>query len=229
MSQLARSPTKSAPPRVRTSALRVVRPEPVLAIVENFVEARLAGAMVVALPGGALWIEDGRALVVADPHFEAGALARLAALIDEHAPDVVVVLGAGAQLIGEDERALLQALIARADWFWVGGDAKAASALGGVAKEELQLGALSLRHEPTGAANEVAGHLNPFAKVAGHGRRACFAYDGERMLLPAFGAPAGGSNLRTAAFTPIFPRGAHALVLAKDRVLPLAPSRLLRN
>jgi|CXWL01.1.fsa_nt_gi DNA ligase-associated metallophosphoesterase len=255
---LARSPTKPAPPRHRAPpALHVVRPAPVLALVENCVEARLAGAMVAALPGGALWIEAGRTLVVADLHFEKGSafakrgqmlppydtratLERLAALIDEHEPEIVVSLGdafhdgGGPGRMGEEERAQLQGLMTRADWVWVEGnhEGKAAETLGGVAKETLRLGALTLRHAPTGAANEVAGHLHPCAKVAGHGRsvrRRCFAYDGERMVLPAFGAFTGGLNIRDEAFASVFPDGARALVLGKDRVLPVMGSRLLAD
>ena len=54
---------------------------------------------------------------------------------------------------------------------------------------------------------EVAGHLHPLRKVAATGggvRRRCFVTDGERLILPAFGAYAGGLNVRDAAFAGLF-------------------------
>ena len=57
------------------------------------------------------------------------------------------------------------------------------------------------------ALGEVAGHLHPCARVKGRGgsvRRRCFVTDGERMVLPAFGAYAGGLNVRDAPFAACF-------------------------
>ncbi len=252
MAILARAAPK---PNLKPAPLGVVRAAPVLAIVDKCVEVRLGGMMAVALPEGALWLELGRALVVADLHLEKGSalarrgqmappydtrdsLRRLAALIDQHKPDLVVSLGdafhdgGGPARLGEEDRAQLQSLIGRADWLWLEGnhEGKAPETLGGVVRQQLQLGTLSLRHEPSGAVREIAGHLHPCAKVFGRGhsvRRRCFAYDGERMVLPAFGAYAGGLNIRDPAFAPIFPDGAIALVLGKDRVQPAPRSHLL--
>ena len=228
-----------------------------MAVVDKCVEVRIADAIVAALPEGALWVEDGAALIVADLHLEKGSafakggqmippydtratIERLAVLIEEHEPEIVVSLGdafhdgGGPARMGEEERALLQALVRTSDWIWVEGnhEGKSAETLGGVARETLQLAALVLRHEPSGAANEIAGHLHPCAKIAGNGRnvrRRCFVTDGERMVLPAFGAYAGGLNVRDSAFTPVFPRGAAALVLGKDRVIPVMPERLIAD
>lgn len=161
-------------------------------------------------------------------------------LIEEHEPEIVVSLGdafhdgGGPARMGEEERALLQALVRASDWIWVEGnhEGKSAETLGGVAREALQLGALMLRHEPTGTTNEIAGHLHPSAKVAGNGRnvrRRCFVTDGECMVLPAFGAYAGGLNILDPAFMPVFPSGAAALVLGKDRVIPVMPERLIAD
>jgi uncharacterized protein len=237
----------------RRDSLRAPVALAAVAIVENCVEARIAGTMVVALPEGALWIESGRALVVADLHLEKGSafarggqmlppydtavtLARLAALIEAHKPDIVVSLGdafhdgGGPQRMHEHDRAQLGQLTRRCDWIWIEGnhDGKAAETLGGAARDRLFLGPLVLRHEPSGASGEVAGHLHPCVKVTGGGasvRRRCFAYDGASMVLPAFGAFTGGLNVRDPAFAPIFPRGVTALALGKNRVLPISPLR----
>ncbi|MGE0595965.1 MAG: ligase-associated DNA damage response endonuclease PdeM [Hyphomonadaceae bacterium] len=238
-------------------ARRAGRALPPIAIVENCVEAKLGGQIVVALPEGALWIESARALVFSDLHLEKGSsfarngqmlppydtmatLARVSALMARHAPEIVVSLGdsfhdgGGPARMGPQDRALLQDLIGRVDWIWIEGnhDSKCAETLGGAARETLHVGAIVLRHEPSARAapGEIAGHLHPCARVAGRGRsvrRRCFAYDGERLVMPAFGAFTGGLNVCDAAFTPIFPDGALALVLGKNRVHPAPWERLL--
>jgi len=73
----------------------------------------------------------------------------------------------------------------------------------------MALGALVLRHEPRAGPQrgEVSGHLHPAAKVAGRGgrvRRRCFVTDGARVVLPAFGAYAGGLNVKDQAFSGLF-------------------------
>lgn len=226
-----------------------------VAIVGDRVELCLAAVRLTALPAGALWIEEARALVVSDLHLEKGsafalrgqmlppydthaALAKLAALIAALKPEIVVSLGdsfhdgGGPARMHARDRAALEDMIAACDWIWVEGnhDGRAPETLGGVVRNTLQLGALTLRHEPTGAAHEIAGHLHPCAKVYGRGRsvrRRCFATDGVRLVMPAFGAFTGGLNVCDEAFAQIFPDGATALVLGKDRVLPASRERLL--
>jgi uncharacterized protein len=49
--------------------------------------------------------------------------------------------------------------------------------------------------------------LHPSARVAQRGRgvaRRCFAADAKRMVMPAFGAYAGGLNIRDRAFVALF-------------------------
>jgi DNA ligase-associated metallophosphoesterase len=230
---------------------------PPLAIVGANVEMRLGDTLVAALPEGALWIADAKALVVSDLHLEKGssfalrgqmlppydthaALSKLQALIDALAPDIVVSLGdsfhdgGGPARMAERDRVLLEAMIGRCDWIWVEGnhDGRAPETLGGAVRDVLRIGALALRHHPTEAAapGEVAGHLHPCARVVGRGRsvrRRCFATDGSRLVMPAFGAFTGGLNVCDDAFANIFPAGATALVLGKDRVLPVAGERLV--
>lgn len=232
---------------------------PALAVAGATVELRLGDLLVAALPEGALWIAEAKTLVVSDLHLEKGsafalrgqmlppydthtALQKLDSLIARLAPDIVVSLGdsfhdgGGPARMAERDRALLQGMIGRCDWVWVEGnhDAKSADTLGGVVRDALHLGGLALRHEPTlgGAPGEVAGHLHPCAKVVGRGRtvrRRCFATDGARMVMPAFGAFTGGLNVCDEAFAPIFPDGAAALVLGRDRVLPAPPERLVAD
>jgi DNA ligase-associated metallophosphoesterase len=72
---------------------------------------------------------------------------------------------------------------------------------------DLLVGGLTLRHEPGDGRGEVCGHLHPCAKVVRAGRsvrRRAFVTDGLRLILPAFGAYAGGLNVRDAAFEGLF-------------------------
>ncbi|MGE0740626.1 MAG: ligase-associated DNA damage response endonuclease PdeM [Hyphomonadaceae bacterium] len=251
MPLLSRPASKA--PKVR-APLRALPP---LAIVGATVEARLCGVQVTALAEGALWIASAKALIVSDLHLEKGsayavrgqmlppydtqaALTKLGALMRRLQPDIVVSLGdsfhdgGGPARMTARDRALLQDMIAACDWIWVEGnhDGRAPETLGGVVRDVLHIEALVLRHEPTAGAapGEIAGHLHPCAKVTGRGRsvrRRCFATDGARLVMPAFGAFTGGLNVRDEAFAPIFPDGAAALVLGRERVLPAPQERLL--
>ena len=215
----------------------------------------VAGAACKADASGALWIEDGRVLVVADLHFEKGSafakrgtflppydtvatLARLAAVAARYNPRMIVALGdsfhdvAGADRMAARDMAALKKLQSGRDWVWIAGnhDPVAAPALGGQACAELRLGPLTLRHEPLGGEQpgEIAGHLHPAARIAGRGislRRRCFVTDGARCVLPAFGAFAGGLNIKDAAFKPLFPGQVMAHVLGKAQVYAVRGSR----
>lgn len=250
MPLLSRPAPKPSRPRKPARAL------PPMAVVGAAVEMRLGETLVAALPDGALWIAEAKTLVVSDLHLEKGsayairgqmlppydthaALTRLAKLVGQLTPDIVVSLGdsfhdgGGPARMSARDRDLLCAMIGACDWIWVEGnhDGRAAETVGGAVREALHLGALVLRHKPTdGAApGEIAGHLHPCAKVAGRGRsvrRRCFAIDATRLVMPAFGAFTGGLNVCDEAFAPIFPEGATALVLGRERVLPVACERL---
>jgi metallophosphoesterase superfamily enzyme len=78
-------------------------------------------------------------------------------------------------------------------------------------------------HEPQAGLQpgEVAGHLHPCAKVTasrGTVRRRCFVTDGERLVVPAFGAYAGGLNIRDRAFSGLFARDPLCGALGAGRV-----------
>src|SRR5690606_17305887 len=127
-------------------------------------------------------------------------------------------------------------LAAGRDWIWLEGnhDRHGLDGLPGKVIDTMSLGALRLVHEPAAdpSPGEVAGHLHPCARVAAYGRGVrsrCFATDGRRIILPAFGAYAGGLNLRDAAFASLFTEPPIAAALGRDRVHPLAWSRLLED
>jgi len=214
----------------------------------------LAGVTFAADLSGALLWEDERLLVVSDLHLEKGSsfaargtllppfdtiatLRRLAAVIARHDPRTVIALGDSFHdrdahtRLSDDDRINLAALQAGRDWIWISGnhDPALPRDLGGTVAEIISIGAITFRHEPTGARGEIAGHLHPKARVATRARtveRRCFVSDGERAIMPAFGAYAGGLSVRDAAFAKIFPqRSFIAHVLGDRRLHSIAAAR----
>ncbi|RAK58181.1 ligase-associated DNA damage response endonuclease PdeM [Phenylobacterium deserti] len=203
---------------------------------------------VVLRASGALWLEGARTLVVADLHLEKGSsyaargqmlppydtretLSRLEAEVEALTPEAVVLLGdtfhdrKSEGRLAADDAARLRALACGRRLIWVVGnhDADGPQALPGETADELSILGLLLRHEPQAGLQpgEVAGHLHPAAKVSGARgsvRRRCFVTDGERAILPAFGAYAGGLNIRDAAFAGLFVRTPLAGALGRGRV-----------
>ena len=187
-------------------------------------------------PSGALWLAAERTLVVADLHLEKGrsyaargqmlppydtreTLGRLEAEVAALAPAVVILLGdtfhdrKSEDRLVADDAARLRALASGRTLIWVVGnhDADGPRALPGEIADELALAGLTLRHEPQAGhqPGEVSGHLHPAARVKsarGSVRRRCFVTDAERLILPAFGAYAGGLNILDGAFSGLFLR-----------------------
>ena len=69
---------------------------------------------------------------------------------------------------------------------------------------------------------EIAGHLHPSATVRRRDRsirRPCFATDGARLLMPAFGVLTGGLDLRHKAMKGLFDHASLvAHLLGRDRI-----------
>lgn len=216
-------------------------------------------ASVVATPEGALWVPSTATLIVSDLHLEKGSsfaqrgrmvppydtratLSRLESLVLAFRPSRLVSLGdsfhdrSAAERLDAADAAAIRRLTAVTDFVWIRGnhDPDPPIDLGGSAAAELVTAGLILRHEPrpAPAPGEVAGHLHPCAAVAGRGRRLrarCFATDGQRLVMPAFGAYAGGLNVRDEAFAPVFPEGCAVVLLARGGAYPAAAGRLLRG
>jgi DNA ligase-associated metallophosphoesterase len=209
------------------------------------------------LPEGALWLSEPEVLVVSDLHLEKGTayarsghrlppydtrvtLQRLAALMAALKPRMVITLGdtfhdrGAMSRFDPTDRELLSAMVDFTDWVWIEGnhDPEPPYGLGGRCESEVAMLGLTFRHEPAAgeSVGEISGHLHPCARVAsrsGSVRRRCFATDGARVVMPAFGAYAGGLNVCDEAFAPLFPTGCHALMLGRSRVFPAAPDRLV--
>jgi uncharacterized protein len=77
---------------------------------------------------------------------------------------------------------------------------------------------------------EIAGHLHPCARIVQRGRsvrRRCFASDGRRLIMPAFGAYTGSLNVLDRAYSGLFsPDAFMAYLLGVRRIYPIAGSML---
>ncbi|HRE61797.1 MAG TPA: ligase-associated DNA damage response endonuclease PdeM [Micropepsaceae bacterium] len=91
-----------------------------------------------------------------------------------------------------------------------------------------------IRHEPhfMAALGEIAGHLHPVASIDVRGRRLrrrCFVCDGTRLLLPAFGAYAGGLDVFDDGFAGIFPDGFDAVLIGGSQLYRFTSRQLARD
>lgn len=213
----------------------------------------LNGARLTGRASGALWWGRERLLCVADlhlgkseriarrggallpPYETAETLDRLEGEIARLDPARVVCLGdsfddmdASGALSGRDQ-ARLGALAAGRDWLWIAGNHDPLPlALPGACQAELRLGPLTFRHaaETDAAPGEVSGHYHPKLRLAAKGRaitRACFLHDVRRLILPAFGAYAGGMRADHPALLALFEPPARAILTGAPCLsLPLA-------
>ena len=216
------------------------------------------GTTLLADAAGAIYWPDEKLLIVADLHLEKGSafaargvllppydtaatLARVAGLIERYAPRLLIALGdsfhdgGGPLRMSAPDRAALTALQRGRDWIWITGnhDPHPTDGVGGEFAAALSLGPLTFRHEPSPDAGdgEIAGHLHPVARVAQRGRaisRRCFAGDSRRIVMPAFGAYAGGLNVRDRAITALFGTlGFTAHMLGARRLFSITAERCL--
>jgi len=210
------------------------------------------GERVLLDPAGVAFFADARMLVVSDLHLEKGSsfarrriflppydtpatLARLAALVAKYEPAVIVSLGdsfhddeASARISADAGRAI-EALAAGRTMIWVTGnhDPSPPADMPGDSVDSLAVGAITFRHiaEKDHAGCEVSGHYHPAAILRGRGkavRRSCFASDGARLIMPAFGVYTGGLNVRDRALSGLFDLGAfRAYMQGTNSIYPI--------
>ncbi|MGF1658563.1 MAG: ligase-associated DNA damage response endonuclease PdeM [Rubrimonas sp.] len=203
----------------------------------------LVGARVVARPSGALFLPEARILAAADlhlgkcaraarfggallpPYETAATLDRLAAEIDALRPETVLCVGDSfdsadaAEALAPGDRRRLAALAAGRRWVWLAGnhDPSPPDAPGEWAERWEQAGLVFVHEaragDPPGA---VSGHHHPKAQLWLKGRRIvrrCFLHDRRRLILPAFGAYAGGLDAADPIFDALLEPEARALML----------------
>lgn len=176
------------------------------------------------------------------PYDTRATLGRMLGVILRYAPARVICLGDSfhdldaAERMGAADTRQLKAAVKRVEWTWVAGnhDPEPPAELGGEVVDEIPLGGIVFRHEAiadevpargdllTPAPNggpEISGHFHPKATVRAQGRRVtrpCFVTDGERLILPAFGAFTGGLRVTDPAIRSLFPRGFTVHMLGRE-------------
>lgn len=217
----------------------------------------LVGERAICDPRGALYFPALDLLAVSDLHLEKGSsfarrgvllppydtaatLRNLQDVIAHYEPATVISLGdsfhdtEGSDRMPAPFREQIETMAAGRDWYWVTGnhDPLPPRGLPGETVDEITVEGLVFRHEPSAGATEgeVAGHLHPCARIVQRGRslrRRCFASDGRRMIMPAFGAFTGSLNVLDTAYSGLFLRETlRAYMLGVGRIYRIAGSML---
>lgn len=184
---------------------------------------------------GALFAPEFGALLIADLHLEKGtslarrgvhlppydtreSLRQLRLVIAQVQPRRLIFLGdsfhdgeARARIDGQDLETL-QSIVSETETIWIAGNHDPAPPrdIGGHIMSEVNLGSVTLRHEPrrlVAGELEIAGHLHPAAAVTSRGHRIrcrCFIADGRRIVMPAFGSFTGALGIGSEAFDGLF-------------------------
>lgn len=195
---------------------------------------------------GALFWPRQKALIVSDLHLEKGSayamrglmlppydtkvtLERLINAIARFEPTTVISLGDSFhdqnayRRLSSEHNDILQALSRHCRLIWIAGNHdREPTGCSGQNYLTYELGKISFCHEPSAGDvdGEICGHLHPAAKLKKHGitvRRFCFAFDHHRFILPAFGAYAGGLEIRHKAFNGLFNQDDLVLCLLGDK------------
>jgi hypothetical protein len=209
-------------------------------------EIVFAGEPAVLDASGALFLPRRDLLIVSDLHLEKGSfhaarghpvpchdtrdtLSRLAAALAAYRPRSLVCLGdsfhdrRAGERIGAEEAASLGALMASVqDWIWITGnhDPEIPERFGGNVAAHHKAGAIALHHRPEdGEPPLIAGHYHPKHRLslgAGGVSARCFVVGGQTLLMPAFGAYAGGLGTASAPIAALFANTArrHVMIYA---------------
>ena len=161
-------------------------------------------------------------------------LSRLKRVLEVYRPGCVICLGdsfddgrAGERMAEADRDELSSLCASVSRWVWLGGnhDPEMPAFCGGETLSETGLGEAILRHEPAlGCAGpQIVGHLHPKASVPAGGYRfsgPCFCVSEELLIMPAFGAYAGGLSCRSSAI--------RAVLKSQPRLFMLHAGKLWR-
>ena len=205
---------------------------------------------------GALFVPEFKTLLIADLHLEKASnmarrgvhlppydtrasLAQLEAVIAQAQPERLIFLGDSFQddgardRIAEADLASLRAISERAATVWITGnhDPHPPTDIGGRIADEVELGGVTLRHEPRQLGPEdfeIAGHLHPGAAVSQRGRHIhckCFIADGNRLIMPAFGSFTGALSISAAPFKKLFAERDFHVWMLGDKAIYKFPAR----
>jgi DNA ligase-associated metallophosphoesterase len=177
------------------------------------------------------------------PYDTEATLIRVESLMARFAPRRVICLGDSVHdprapaRIDPDSCERIRAQTRGRDWIWIAGnhDPEPPKAWGGTVLREVAIGPALFRHQahapgPEDGTIEISGHFHPTAAVATRAARIsgrCFAYDGRRLLLPAFGAYAGGLSVRDPAIARLFQPDFTVVVLGRRRLFTFPSATLV--
>ncbi|MEO1700900.1 MAG: ligase-associated DNA damage response endonuclease PdeM [Pseudomonadota bacterium] len=217
-----------------------------------------AGEQLLLDPAGILFFPALRLLVVSDLHLEKSSsfarkriflppydtgatLVRLAALVAKYDPATIISLGdsfhdeQAALRLSDETRQTIEALVAGREMVWVTGnhDPHPPTGCPGETVDELAVSGITFRHiaERSFSGAEISGHYHPAAVLRARGkkiRRNCFASDGERLIMPAFGVLTGGLAISHPEVCALFDRSRLcAFMLGTDQVYPISARDLV--
>lgn len=238
---LVRFQVSGKPGAVQSSTLRTLR-NPCKEQAMNAYTFTFAGQPLLALPSGALHWPDRQLLIVSDLHLGKSermarrggtllppyetreTLTRLSDDLDRTGAKSVISLGdsfddlAAAGTLDDADHMTLTRLMAGRDWIWVEGNHDAGTfALGGTHRADVTLGPIALRHIATMQTPEISGHYHPKARIGPTTRR-CFLIDAHRIILPAYGAYAGGLCCDDQALRTLMASNAIAVLTGKTAI-----------
>ncbi len=212
-------------------------------------EFSLAGETLLADISGALYWPTQRTLAVADLHLEKGSsfarngqllppydsratLGRLAEVMELYRPERIICLGDSfhdmdaPDRLGAEERRMLASMVKGREWIWLAGNHDPGPRL-----DAFRAGPLVFRHEAAAMSEpgEISGHFHPKARLGVRGRGVggrCFATDGTRLILPAFGAYAGGLDVTDEAVARLLTSPFQVLVVGRAKLYALSGAQL---
>ena len=214
----------------------------------------LTGAVLKARASGSLWWSQHSVLVVSDLHLgksertarQGGSmlppyetqdtLSRLETEISAKQPENVICLGdsfddlAASERLDQDAMDRLYRLTEDRNWIWIEGNHDPGPVFPiGFHVTEFYIKPLTFRHiAAAGSTGEVSGHFHPKATI--HTRKrtltyACFLYDSDRVILPAFGTYTGGLRSSATELAELMGSGAFAVLTGtKARAVPFRKS-----
>ncbi|HLG90105.1 MAG TPA: ligase-associated DNA damage response endonuclease PdeM [Alphaproteobacteria bacterium] len=177
------------------------------------------------------------------PYDTRATVERLERLVADHDPKRVICLGdsihdpeACGRIDAADADRIARLTNGR-DWIWIAGnhDPDPPDSWGGRTLRELSIGPVSFRHQasklpPEAGTAEISGHFHPTASVATRAARVsgrCFASDGIRAVLPAFGAYAGGLNVLDPSIARLFGAAFDVVMLGRRRLFAFSSAHLV--
>lgn len=212
------------------------------------------GETLVSVDTAALWWPSEQALIVADLHLEKGSwfaergqmlppydsaatIKRLTALAEVWDAQAIYCLGdnfhddAGVARLSDKAVQALHQLSLRSQIHWIVGnhDSGITGPTGGKVHHDITVRGLTMQHIAAAkpVQPELSGHYHPKLHTRLQDRvmsRPCFVMDARKLILPAFGAYAGGLDIYDEAIQSHFPQGMTALVHTNARLCQFSVS-----